>query len=146
MPRLDGTPGGPLTQAHFAGFISNPSHVLWRTHKAHISMAYIPCDSDGQPLNLGARSTTASLSAENTWCDPLEVRGYVSTLVNGTWAGTLTTQRRVNGGAWMDISTTTGNVAYGTGLGGEYLANVEWRIGFKTGDYTSGTAEVSIAQ
>ena len=79
-----------------------------------------------------------SVTAENQFSDPLYVRpqelGTVT--ITGTFVGTITLQFRLgNTSDWVDRdSKTSGGRWYFQG-GGD-----EWRIGCKTGDYTSGTA------
>jgi WD40 repeat protein len=62
----------------------------------------------------------------------------------GTWSATVTLQRSVaEPGAWTDVATFTTN---GTATYNDSLDNqiIYYRIGIKTGDYTSGTAEISM--
>ena len=64
--------------------------------------------------------------------------------IEGTWVGTITLQRSYDQGTtWVDVLSYTENVAY-------QLTNekddVYWRIGFKTGDRTSGNADCTIAK
>ncbi len=97
----------------------------------------------------------ASLIAENTFTDwkrpyrdasLLRSEGSLDIIISGTWAGTITVQKRhVHSGTptdTFDVSTFTANTA------NDYIRDnsptVEYRIGFKTGGYTSGTAEVRL--
>jgi WD40 repeat protein len=62
----------------------------------------------------------------------------------GTWSATVTLQRSVaEPGAWTDVATFTTN---GTATYNDSLDNqiIYYRIGIKTGNYTSGTAEISM--
>lgn len=64
---------------------------------------------------------------------------------SGTWSATITLQRSLaEPGNWTDVATFTSN---GTASYSDDLDNqiVYYRIGIKTGDYTSGTAVVSLA-
>lgn len=64
--------------------------------------------------------------------------------IEGTWVGTITLQRSYDQGAtWIDVTGYTENVAYQIT---NYKDDVYWRIGFKTGDRTSGNADVTIAK
>ena len=88
-------------------------------------------------------TVNASLTAQNTF-SPWKTlrRGGIVTL-EGTWAGTVSIQRRGNDGNTVDVTnnaglaiTMTGNGTYSIDpqeFGGDY------RFGFKTGNYTSGT-------
>src|SRR5690606_21816654 len=62
---------------------------------------------------------TASISAENTFSDPIRITGVDSArrfaiIITGTWSGTVTLQYSVaEPGSWVDatLGTFTGNVA-----------------------------------
>ena len=92
------------------------------------------------------QKASASLTAANTYTATLRVLGEANIWISGTWAGTITLQATYDDGAtWLDVP------------GGTYTANVvdvlyepevgiAYRIGFKAGAYTSGTAAVRISQ
>jgi hypothetical protein len=104
-------------------------------------------------------SVIADLTAADTYTDwivPKKLHekdskqiGRLTLSIYGTWAGTLTVQRRF-------CETTTGEVVYTSPLTVDtFSANtekniedpdgrVEYRIGFEAGNYTSGTASVRI--
>jgi len=87
-------------------------------------------------------SVTASITAQNTFTDAIEVRGHFNISISGTWAGTTTAQRSFDGGStWLDVDTFTSNYE-GVGFDAE---DILYRVGIKTGDYTSGTAEVRLS-
>ena len=101
---------------------------------------------------MGYDYQTASLTAQNTftdWLAPFKKSrinpGYIDLSVTGTWAGTITVQKRYErGGVYtdpIDVEDYTENVAK---LIEDHVWGVEYRIGFKTGDYTSGTAVVRL--
>jgi hypothetical protein len=81
---------------------------------------------------------SVSAGAQNIFSPALPVpsKTAVSVSVSGTFVGTVTLQRRFDGGAWHDHSTWTAiaETTYDVDEGGEL------RIGIKTGGYTSGTA------
>jgi hypothetical protein len=65
--------------------------------------------------------------------------------MSGTWAGTLVVQRSRTGKAsvaadWFDVESFTANAERDSRNVGSWY----WRIGFKTGGYTSGTAVVNV--
>lgn len=85
-----------------------------------------------------------SLSAENTFGTP--VSGVESALLtlSGTWVGTVSIQRQLPDGTWADVTDNSGLAATATS-NGTYQVNPDgmpgiFRWGFKTGNYTSGTA------
>lgn len=91
---------------------------------------------------------TASLTAENTFSDPIRVTGvgagraFLYTRA-GTFTATWTIQRSVDEGlTWTDVSSGTtagGPVSFNDGLDNQIIL---YRIGIKTGDYTSDTLEL----
>jgi len=99
-----------------------------------------------------------TLTAENTFTAWLEAdqirtshqgsaRDFADISVNGTWEGTLTIQRRFKNSiaTVRDVDTvihTAGNDSDGFEDEVRARNDVEVRIGFKTGDFTSGTANV----
>lgn len=93
------------------------------------------------PIALGS----ASLTAENTFTDVVSgpTAPGINISISGTWAGTLTLQRRLDGSNWRDVHSFTANVETEWPTRG---GHVDWRLGFKTGGYTSGTAVVRIDQ
>lgn len=88
---------------------------------------------------------SASLTAEDTYSSTLTnvVAPAFNVSISGTWAGTLTLQRRLDGTNWRDVHEFTANIETEWPTKGDH---VEWRIGFKTGGFTSGTAVVRIDQ
>lgn len=92
----------------------------------------------------------ADIGDEAQWSDSIRVSGVDSGRVfqysvAGTWAGTVTVQRSVGEeGAWVDVFSTASNVGltnYDDTFDNQIIY---YRIGIDTGDYTSGTAEVSL--
>lgn len=92
----------------------------------------------------------AALSAGNTFSNPILVTGVGSqrTLpitITGTWVGTLTLQYSVGApGTWVDVKNygSNGTDNYADGLDNQ---TVYYRVGFKTGNYTSGTANIAMS-
>lgn len=93
----------------------------------------------------------SNLSGADQYSNPVRVIGVGASqrtfniLIVGGWAGTLTLQRSVGAvGSWVDVNNYTGNTTttYNDGLDNQIIY---YRIGFKTGAYTSGTAAVSLS-
>lgn len=64
--------------------------------------------------------------------------------ITGTWVATITLQRSIDeAGSWVDVTTytTNQNTTHDDGLDNQI---VFYRIGIKTGDYTSGTPTVTL--
>lgn len=83
---------------------------------------------------------TASLSAQNTFTDSIDLVGHFNLSISGAFVATVTVQRSFDNTNWFDVDTFTGPIeTYGFDP-----SQVYYRAGIKTGDYTSGTAVISI--
>lgn len=102
-----------------------------------------------------------TVNGDNQWSDPVQVQGVgasraVSFTVGAGLTATVRIQRSIgNTTSWADAttsSTTSGDVTISTSGGGAAQAfndgldnnNVYYRVGIKTGEYTSGSAVVTI--
>ncbi len=87
-----------------------------------------------------------SITAENTWTDSLDIENSKYTIsITGLTAGsgTVTVQRkRPLDSTWRDDSVHTSDVE----AVGEAIGKWQYRIGTKTGEYTSGTFNVEIGR
>jgi len=98
--------------------------------------------SDGQ-------NVTASVSAQDNGTGSIKVFGTstgrnFTVQITGTWAGRVTLQRSVDDLTWEDTSSSwTGNVTISQNDGIDN-AIYFYRLHIKTGDYTSGTAELDL--
>jgi hypothetical protein len=97
---------------------------------------------------------TASITAEDQWTSSVRVVGVgaaartITVVREGTWSATLRVQRSVGEpGNWVDVAGAswrfTGN---GTSELNDKLDNqiIYYRVGVKAGEFTSGTASVSL--
>lgn len=74
----------------------------------------------------------------------VSLKGGFNLSISGTWVGRLTLQRSFDKGVtWKDINYYTTN-SENWDIEPEY--GILYRIGFKTGDYTSGDAEVRLSR
>lgn len=100
------------------------------------------------------RKVTATLTAENTYTDWIDLDdgtrrhdpgfGRLNVSISGTWAGTLTLQRRfADDTTARDVETYTAN--YEDAIL-DMEPGIDYRIGFKTGDFSSGTATVRLSK
>lgn len=95
------------------------------------------------------QGTQVSLSGDDQYTDHIIVTGLTATRgfvigKSGTWSGTLTLQKSYDEGAsWADVATytTNGSVSFNDALDNQ---EIWYRIGFKTGDYTSGTCAANL--
>ena len=93
---------------------------------------------------MGQRLQTRSISAENLYTDSAEIQGYFNISISGTWVGKVTAQRSFDlGSTWFDVATWTANTQE---YGYEPERKVYYRVGIKTGEYTSGTAVIRLSQ
>lgn len=85
-------------------------------------------------------TVTSSLSAENTFTSSIDLVGYFNLSISGTFSATVTVQRSFDNTNWFDVDTFTAPIeTYGFDPSQCY-----YRAGIKTGDYTSGTAVISL--
>ncbi len=97
------------------------------------------------------QNVAASLTAEDQFTDPIRVTGATAAqrtftfTISDTWTATVTLQRSVgDDSSWVDVTTYTGNttVNYNDALDNQIIY---YRLGIKTGDFTSGTAVFAIS-
>lgn len=96
------------------------------------------------------QSVSSSISGANVFTDSIEVEGVGTTreftiIRTGTWTATVTLQRSFDDGtSWFDVTTYTTNatITFNDGLDEQIVL---YRIGIKTGDYTSGTANLTLS-
>ena len=98
---------------------------------------------DDEDWQMGLALTEASLTAANTFCTSVIIKGDFNVSVSGTWAGTVTVQRSFDNSTWVDVEAFTANFER---IGLEPETTVYYRVGFKTAEYTSGTATVRISR
>ena len=88
---------------------------------------------------------SASITAQNNFTDWLEfdnARRFFNVSVSGTFSATVTVQRSYDGGSTpLDVKEYT---APAEEIGEHVETIVLYRIGVKTGDFTSGTVEVRL--
>lgn len=85
------------------------------------------------------KQASASLTAQNTFCTAIDVLGQAVFSVSGTWVATVTLQRsHDNEVTWMDVQDYTGNFEITL----EDKVGSMYRVGVKTGNYTSGTVVI----
>ncbi len=91
---------------------------------------------------------TKSITAQDTWSDTLTPKdglhgGGLNISISGTWVATITLQRSFDlGVTWHEVTTYEANMQKALV---EPEHGVRYRIGVKTGDYTSGTAVVRLS-
>jgi hypothetical protein len=97
------------------------------------------------------QQVTKALTGEDQFSDPIRVAGIDSqrifqVTIAGTWVATVTLQYSVGApGSWVDAKTWTANATsenYDDTLDNQIIY---YRIGIKSGAYTSGTANVTLS-
>jgi hypothetical protein len=92
--------------------------------------------------------TDKDIAAQNTFTDWVQLEGTFNLNISGTWEGTLTVQRKFSKGdvSVLDVPSGifTSNGDFVGNAGDE--AGIQYRVGFKTGEYASGTATVRLSQ
>lgn len=95
-------------------------------------------------LTSGGQTVSSSISAADTFTNVITItnvgttRGF-SVSLSGVWVATVTLQRSFDEGAsWIDVASYTVNTAvtFADGLDNQ---EIQYRIGVKAADYTSGT-------
>ena len=136
--QIENTSAITLTPSAITGSITvTASKGLFRSTQVG---ALFSITSEGQRVE-------SNISAQNTFTNAIRLTGVDSSrvftiILTGTWAGTVTLQRSLESdtGPWEDVTTVswTANTTetYDDGLDNQ----IAWyRIGIKTGQYTSGT-------
>jgi len=140
--RLENTTSTSLTPSALSGDITlTASTPLFDAN--HVG-ALFRITSIGQTVE-------ASFTAENQFSDDIRVTGVGATrgfniTITGTWSATITLQRSIGEtGSWVDVPgwsfIANYNNTYTDGLDNQI---VFYRIGVKTGNFTSGQADVSM--
>ena len=101
-------------------------------------------------LASAGQTVTAAVTGENSFTDPIRVTGIdngrvFSIVITGTWTATVTLQRSVGEpGDWTDVTTYTANqsTSYDDTLDNQIIY---YRLGVKTGGFTSGTANLELS-
>jgi hypothetical protein len=88
-----------------------------------------------------ARLVTATITAEDEWTPSIKLSGAFDLSIAGTFDATVTVQRSYDNSTWRDVDDFTSETEE-TGWQGE----IAWyRAGVKTGGFTSGSIDVSLA-
>jgi len=95
-----------------------------------------------------SQHVTASITAQNTFSNSIKAAGQrsgeqdIAVSISGTFTATVTVQRSLDDGSnFFDLPTTYTAAAE---INIVPARGVLYRVGVKTGDYTSGTIEVGI--
>lgn len=91
------------------------------------------------------QKSTGDITAANTFTSSIGLHNYFNVSVSGAWGGRITLQRAFDGttATFYDVASFVSNTEE---YGFEPEDGVLYQIGFKTGDYSSGTAVLRISQ
>mgnify|MGYP003671277632 CR=1 FL=1 len=99
-------------------------------------------------LTSSGQIVQASITAEDNFTGSILITGIgtsrdFSISITGTWSATVTLQRSIDDATWEDVDTYTANT---TETFSDGLDNIEYyyRIGVKTGGFTSGTVGLGL--
>ena len=96
------------------------------------------------------QNVSVAITAEDTFSDPIRVTGVgegrrFGITITGTFTATVTVQYSVNEpGSWVDLTTTYTVATSTTYLDEQDNQVIYYRIGVKTGNFTSGTVNASL--
>lgn len=141
---------GPFLTPNLAS-ITMTTNLLSGTATITASRPYFKSTNVGSLIKLDSQGQAVdkALSAADVYSDPIRIAGLTADrnldiATSGTWTATLTLQRSVGEpGNWVDVTTYTVNTTttYNDGYDNQIIY---YRLGIKTGDYTSGAAAVSL--
>lgn len=83
-----------------------------------------------------------SITAENSFTTAVQIAGWFNVSISGTFSATVTVQRSPDNTNWYDVDSWTAP-AEDVGMEPEVMW---YRIGVKTGNFTSGTVVVRLGQ
>ena len=89
-----------------------------------------------------ATIASKTITAQNSFTDSVQITGWFNISVSGTFGATVTAQRSPDNVNWFDVDSWTAPVEE-VGMEPEVLW---YRVGVKTGDFTSGSVVVRLGQ
>jgi hypothetical protein len=146
---------GPFIALRTADVKLKPGALVGNTTLT-ASAAFFTEDHVGALFRLfhSGQEVSAKLASEGTYTDAIRVTGVTGTpddrnwtyVISGTWSGTITKERSYDDefAGYRPVDTTAVNVGSGTHTDTDDNAIIWYRFGFKPGDFTSGTANITI--
>lgn len=145
---------GPFKTINVGTTTITPSATICDTTTGTITLtASAPLFKSGHAGSLFKITSAGQVSAfdataENEFTDSIEVTGtgtfreFGITII-GTWVATVTLQRSVDNSTWSDVTTytTVQGTTYSDGFDNQIIY---YRLGVKTGDFTSGSVEMHL--
>lgn len=141
---------GPFRTVNISPITMTPGALSGDTNVT-ASKPYFKATNVGSLLRIQSvgQTVTETISVENTFTDPIRVAGVggqraFGITISGTFSATLTLQYSVSEpGNWVDVTTYTvpTSVSYNDALDNQIIY---YRIGVKTGDFTSGSVDATL--
>jgi len=99
---------------------------------------------------MGVAYNTNTITAQNTFSDPIALKTGGLLTLTGTWTATVSVQRLVEGTTtWVDVTNNSGTAFTATTNGTYNITPVSvpgvYRWGVKTGNFTSGSIVGTLA-
>jgi hypothetical protein len=103
---------------------------------------------------MGVGFNTNSITAQNTFGDPLAIKTGGLLTLTGTFTATVSLQRLLDGTTlaaptWVDVTNNSGTATTFTTVGTYTISPIAvpgvYRFGVKTGNFTSGTVVGTLA-
>jgi hypothetical protein len=99
-------------------------------------------------LSSSSQQVSASVTAQDSGTNSIRVTGVgasrlFTVTISGVWSGTVTLQRSSDDASWQDVKTYVVNGSEGLNYGLDNQV-LYYRLWIKSGDYTSGTANLDI--
>lgn len=83
-----------------------------------------------------------TVTAENSFTTPVQIIGWFNLSISGTFVATVSVQRSIDKSTWMDVDSFTAATEQ-VGMEPEIIW---YRVGVKTGGFTSGSAVIRLGQ
>lgn len=136
------------TGAFFIGF-DNPSAAGVSVVDCYVHAEVFHPDHVGSLWKLeGVDEETLDADGANKWTDAIKsnIGDTIIVTIDGTWAGTVTVQKKYQGtNTWFDYTQQLSSTSTNETLSITNDADgAKYRVGIKSGDYTSGTAEITL--
>ena len=142
---------GPFLAENLTAITMTPSGITDEITLT-ASKAYFRTTNVGSLIRLASNGQARDkvLGTANVFSDSIRVAGLTAERnlhieTSGTWVATLTLQRSVGEpGDWVDVTTYTvnQNIDYNDGYDNQIIY---YRLGIKTGEYTSGAAAITLS-
>lgn len=147
---------GPFRAENLGPITLTPSGLsgnitITSANASSVAVPYFKATNVGSLFSISSvgQRVSSSISAANTFTNTIRITGVGESRrytwsISGTWSGTVTLQRSVGVvGFWEDVADRTSNSSDSDNDGQDNQV-IFYRLGFKAGNYVSGTAVCTI--